>query len=804
MWFVLALACAPSSPPPEKPRRAAQVDTGVGEPEQGLWNRARDAKAKAKAASDEIERLEALGYVGGSELATARTNVTVSTPQAWPGVNLALTGHAAEASLIAMDGTVLHTWRKPWSEAFPGGKRHANKHGVEFWRKAHLLPDGRLLAIFEGHGLVALDRDSNVLWTWDGRPHHDLEVLPDGRIWVLAREGKVIERLAPRPAGARGLRRPALARRRGAPADQPARSHGSRPVRAASSTRSPRSSATSSTPTASPCSTARRCRPHPAFAAGNLLISMRTPSAIAVLDPTSQEPGLVADGRLGQTARREDPVRRLADAVRQLRARQTLGRAGVRHSHHEADLDLERHRGDAVLLAVPRGGRALAERQYADRRERLRPRLRAHAVRGSSPGSTTTPTGPATSGNSWRSYPIWCGCRPTTQAGSHLVRDLRRRTSRRARVALAGGKRNWTWHGVPMPTRTSRPSHHVGVNFAHRRKREDPAALAWLIVGVVTWRQGLDQGGRAADAKFDPAWCRRCEVRPGMVSPSGVEVRRPPDLGQRRPRYAVPGGRRHDPGHRARRRLRSGSPCCVHPRWRRVRARRDRGRVFVAEDRDLRNVASVRVDAPDASLSGEATLHRAVAQWNESVVCGHMVLDPAPYGFDARIPRRPDRWCVRASGCQLRAPPGLAAAGAGAPARRHAARVAPWPVRARAMDEGVERPHPVPGLSSRCGDSGRNPAKLTTLRELMARSEPSTVVHRGKWDKGGYSVTARPSSRCTAGPTPGCLRPTEDPRYPRRGGCASWPGGLEPNERGHACRVRRLTSFQGSAGRDPR
>ena len=37
------------------------------------------------------------------------------------------------------------------------------------------------------HALVKLDRESRVLWTFYGKVHHDLEVQPDGEIYVLTR-----------------------------------------------------------------------------------------------------------------------------------------------------------------------------------------------------------------------------------------------------------------------------------------------------------------------------------------------------------------------------------------------------------------------------------------------------------------------------------------------------------------------------------------------------------------------------------------------------------------------------------------
>ncbi|MBW2291325.1 MAG: hypothetical protein JRG94_03340 [Deltaproteobacteria bacterium] len=45
-----------------------------------------------------------------------------------------------------------------------------------------------MLAIYEGMGLVKLDKDSNVIWSSDLKAHHDLEVQNDGDIYVLTRK----------------------------------------------------------------------------------------------------------------------------------------------------------------------------------------------------------------------------------------------------------------------------------------------------------------------------------------------------------------------------------------------------------------------------------------------------------------------------------------------------------------------------------------------------------------------------------------------------------------------------------------
>ena len=101
-----------------------------------------------------------------------------------PGLNLYLSGHAAEAVLMDRAGKTLHRWRHPLRRLWPASPK------LEYWRRAWLFPNGDLLAIYEGIGIVKLDARSNVLWSRRGGFHHDLQVMEDGRIWVLDRQGR--------------------------------------------------------------------------------------------------------------------------------------------------------------------------------------------------------------------------------------------------------------------------------------------------------------------------------------------------------------------------------------------------------------------------------------------------------------------------------------------------------------------------------------------------------------------------------------------------------------------------------------
>ena len=140
---------------------------------------------KAAPDADMWAQLEAIGYLDGVEVASQKSGVTVNSPAAHAGLNLYTSGHAPEATLMDMNGTVLHRWAKSYAEVFGAPKKDASE--FHWWRRAHLLDDGSLLAVFEGKGLVKLDRNSEVVWRHKGRQHHDIEVLDDGTIVTLTR-----------------------------------------------------------------------------------------------------------------------------------------------------------------------------------------------------------------------------------------------------------------------------------------------------------------------------------------------------------------------------------------------------------------------------------------------------------------------------------------------------------------------------------------------------------------------------------------------------------------------------------------
>jgi hypothetical protein len=143
---------------------------------------------------DVLAELDALGYAGGTEVGEGEVGVLHHDPQrARQGLNFYVCGHAAEAVLMDMEGTELHRWQYGFHEAFPDAREEPNaeERGRHHWRRAYLLEDGSLIAIFDGQGLIRVGPDSLLRWANPLRAHHAAHVLESGELFVLSRENHV-------------------------------------------------------------------------------------------------------------------------------------------------------------------------------------------------------------------------------------------------------------------------------------------------------------------------------------------------------------------------------------------------------------------------------------------------------------------------------------------------------------------------------------------------------------------------------------------------------------------------------------
>ncbi len=189
----------------EKPPARAFAGGGPGGPE-GRWREAVDPGGGGAPTEEltseqlrQLEQLNSIGYLGATRPAGDASGVTVhERDRVTGGLNFYSSGHAPAAALTDMDGRVLHTWRMDFLDVWPDRADLVSNTQTSHWRRVYLYENGDVLGIYEGVGMVKVDRDSNVLWKHLGGEHHDLEVMGDGRIFVLTRESRVVPEVSDR------------------------------------------------------------------------------------------------------------------------------------------------------------------------------------------------------------------------------------------------------------------------------------------------------------------------------------------------------------------------------------------------------------------------------------------------------------------------------------------------------------------------------------------------------------------------------------------------------------------------------
>ena len=135
---------------------------------------------------EELARLLSLPYLDATVEAPARSGVTIhDAERTAPGLNLYVSAHDPEVALMDIEGNVLHRWGMTFEEAF--AKKSAVP-GTEYIRRAQVLPNGDLVAIYQGGGMIKLDLRSRLLWATELSFYNDFFVAPDGRIWGIAKE----------------------------------------------------------------------------------------------------------------------------------------------------------------------------------------------------------------------------------------------------------------------------------------------------------------------------------------------------------------------------------------------------------------------------------------------------------------------------------------------------------------------------------------------------------------------------------------------------------------------------------------
>ena len=144
-----------------------------------------------------------LGYLGGYEPADGTGGVTLlDTESVQGGLTLFTSGHAPVVYLMSLTGQIIHRWQVKFENLWPSKLPfETNVQHRQFIRRAHVFPNGDLLAVFEYIGMVKLDEDSNVIWKNLGQNHHDFAVAADGTIATLVRQRLTADEVATKYPG---------------------------------------------------------------------------------------------------------------------------------------------------------------------------------------------------------------------------------------------------------------------------------------------------------------------------------------------------------------------------------------------------------------------------------------------------------------------------------------------------------------------------------------------------------------------------------------------------------------------------
>jgi hypothetical protein len=274
------------------PRDGHPASAHVAPEERAFWDKIAQQRvglfnpvASAGEPSDDVRNLAALGYLQGYQPPSEGVGVVRHEPGLVSGAySLYSSAHAPEAFLVDLRGRVVQRWRYEFDRACPGRGAEPGDLGRTWWRRVRLLPNGDLLAIFDYLAVIRLDRDSRLLWARCAGYHHDLVTDREGRILILKAElgeletdggprtvvEEFVERLSAEgePEGKFSLlaalaESPHRATLLGAPADEPDLLHANSLV----------------------LLRGRIPSPSGAFAAGNLLVSMRALDLVAAFDP---------------------------------------------------------------------------------------------------------------------------------------------------------------------------------------------------------------------------------------------------------------------------------------------------------------------------------------------------------------------------------------------------------------------------------------------------------------------------------------------------------------------------------------
>lgn len=124
--------------------------------------------------------------------------VTVNKEGAFQGYTTIASTDEQSVELIDMEGNVVHTWTLDFRTIWESNEATFSRLVDDIFisvRYSYLMPNGDIYLVIEGltvtpygYGLIKLDKDSNVLWTYLSQVHHSVDIAADGTVYTLEHE----------------------------------------------------------------------------------------------------------------------------------------------------------------------------------------------------------------------------------------------------------------------------------------------------------------------------------------------------------------------------------------------------------------------------------------------------------------------------------------------------------------------------------------------------------------------------------------------------------------------------------------
>ncbi len=167
-------------------------------PSRSIINGFIAAEAYVKA-MDEADADKKVGHEVREDL-SSRAETLIQHPEvswdkdhAYNGYTLVSTGYMSFPFLIDMNGKVVYRWKIPVEKVWGGAAGCTNifQIGFFFVDRAHLFPNGDVIAQYAdwgapyGCGMIKVDKDANILWVYKEFVHHDSALDKQGNTYTF-------------------------------------------------------------------------------------------------------------------------------------------------------------------------------------------------------------------------------------------------------------------------------------------------------------------------------------------------------------------------------------------------------------------------------------------------------------------------------------------------------------------------------------------------------------------------------------------------------------------------------------------